>query len=446
MNSTVSLHQTLEKHFNSIYWLVFLSAVALSLIYASNQILTGDQTQMLIKGYLGAYQNNWLSYGNAASVVGNVPGSLSTYIVGIPLLIWNSAWAPMLLLLALRVVSFLLFDLVIKQIFSPVVRLSFLVLYLLNPWFLFDSLIYNPAYLCFFAALHCWSAFNMSQQRSFIFSFLNVIAIGFAMQLHYSWPILAVMSAYLFYRRLIHVHWLGIIFGCATIFVSLIPYLIELQANQAIQGQESDRYIGWGGVHVYPVFKSVLYWLRYSSFLFSNRIITDAEFLWLTDINWLRMAINYLWQAVLYVVGGLTVIVSWGINQRVWRRIKPHWRSRKALNLSNQDWLMHYAFSAVLGIIISAILSPIIFSYWHLIITFGFALFPVLYQAQRWQNSQPERLAKIIMLVAGYFLVVNLVASHDSNKFSYTHSFAEQERQFLIDKGLAVQSPLDTIR
>jgi hypothetical protein len=441
MSTSVSLHQTIEKHLSSIFWLIVIIATALSVIYASNQILTGDQHQMLIKGYLGAYQDNWLSYGNAASVVGNVPGSFSTYIVGLPLVIWNSPWAPMLLLIALRLASFFLFDAVIKHIFSPTVRISFLVLYLLNPWFLFDSLIYNPAYLCFFAALHCWSAFKMSQQKSLIYTTLNVLAIGFAMQLHYSWPILAVMSAYLFYRRLIHVHWFGFLLGGAIVVTSLIPYLIELQANTAIQGQESDRYIGWGGVHVYPVLKSVLYWLRYSSFLFSNRIITDAEFLWLTDITWLRLSIDYLWQAILYVVGGLTVIVSWGINQRVWRTIKPHWRSRETLNLSQQDWLMHYAFSAVLGIIISAILSPIIFSYWHLIITFGFALFPVLYQAERWQRSKPKHLAGIICIVTSYFLVVNLVASHDSNKYSYTDSYQQQVEFYIQQKELTTLPP-----
>ncbi|GGB03766.1 3-deoxy-D-manno-octulosonic acid transferase [Agarivorans gilvus] len=432
----MSLHHNIEKHFTKLFWLILVCSGLLSLNYAANQILTGDQTQMLLKGYLGVYQGNWLSYGNAASVVGNVPGSLSTYIVGLPLLLWDSPWAPMLLLIALRLVSFLLFDSVLKQCFSPTVRLCFAILYLLNPWFLYDSLIYNPAYLCLFAAMHCWSAFKLSQQRSWFYSFINVLAIGLAMQLHYSWPILAVISLYLFYRKQVQVNWWGVTLGVIVIAASLVPYIIELQANPAIQGQQSDRYIGWGGIHVYPVLKSTLYWLRYSSMLFSNRIITDAEFLWLSNTDWLNTAVSYLWQALLYLLGGLSLIVTWGINRRVWRKIKPHWRSNQALHLKPADWLLHYAFAALLGIVVSAILSPIIFSYWHLIITFGFALFPVLYQAERWQKQKPARLANIMLWVGGYFLMVNLVASHDSNKYSYQQSYQQQVAEYLDQQQL----------
>ncbi|WP_303557182.1 3-deoxy-D-manno-octulosonic acid transferase [Agarivorans sp. 2_MG-2023] len=439
----MSLNLFIEKNFKPIYWSIFICSVVLLLLYASNQILTGDQTQMLIKGYLGAYQGTWLSYGNAASVVGNVPGSLSTLLVGLPLLIWNSPWAPMLLLPIIRLISFFLFDHVIKQCFSPVVRISFAVLYLLNPWFLFDSLIYNPAYLCFFAALHCWTAFKMREQHSFICSFLHVLAIGLAMQIHYSWPILAAMSAYLYYRGIIKVSWWGLIAGGVAILASLIPYFIEMQHNTGIQSQGTDRYLAWGAVHVYPVLKAALYWLRYSSFLFTNRIIVDADFLWLSDTAWVRTVIDYLWQGLLFTIGGLTVVSSWAINRKVWRVIKPHWRSRSTISLSSADWLMHYAFSAFIGIIISAMLSPIIFSYWHLIIAFGFALFPVLYYAEHWQTKRPERLALVTCVVAGYFLVVNLVASHDSNKFSYLIGYQEQVEAYLLEEGLTYQELLE---
>ena len=439
----MSLNQQIEKHFTLIYWSIFVSSVALLLIYASNQILTGDQTQMLLKGYLGAYHGTWLSYGNAASVVGNVPGSLSTLLVGLPLLVWDSPWSPMLLLPFIRLMSFFLFDHVIKQCFSPVVRIGFAVLYLLSPWFLFDSIIYNPAYLCFFAALHCWTAFNMREKSSFISSFLHVVAIGLAMQIHYSWPILAVMSAYLYYRGVIKVSWWGLIVGGLAVLASLVPYFMEVLQNSAIQGQDSERYIGWGAVNVYPVLKAALYWLRYSSFLFTNRIIVDANFHWLTDIEWLRMVVDYIWQAILFTVGGITVVCAWVINKKAWKVVKPHWRSRQALNLASSEWLMHYAFSAFLGIIISAMLSPIIFSYWHLIIAFAFALLPVLYYAEYWQNKKPEKLAKLTTLVAAYFLVVNLVASHDSNKYSYLISYQEQVDAYLEEQGLSIEDLIE---
>ncbi len=63
----------------------FFAGLLLAVLYASNQIITGDQTQMLYKGYLGAYQDTWLAFGNAASAVGNVPGSLSAGLSASPL-------------------------------------------------------------------------------------------------------------------------------------------------------------------------------------------------------------------------------------------------------------------------------------------------------------------------------------------------------------------------
>ncbi len=122
-----------------LFYLGLGGGLLISLIFFQLQLLTGDQTQMLYKGYLGAYEGVWLSYGNAASAVGNVPGSLSAWLIGGPLLLWDSPYAPMLLLLAMRLVGFLLFDAVIRQVFddrvlngnvlnSNVVRLLFLVL------------------------------------------------------------------------------------------------------------------------------------------------------------------------------------------------------------------------------------------------------------------------------------------------------------------------------
>ncbi|WP_235869368.1 hypothetical protein [Veronia nyctiphanis] len=91
----------LNRYFTPFYMGALLIGTLLAVIYANNQILTGDQTQMLDKGYLGAYQGIWQAFGNAASAVGNVPGSLSAVIVGGPLVLWDSPWAPMALLIAL---------------------------------------------------------------------------------------------------------------------------------------------------------------------------------------------------------------------------------------------------------------------------------------------------------------------------------------------------------
>ena len=97
----------------------------MAVLYSSNQLLNGDQLQTLYRGYLAAHQGMWLNYGNAASVVGNVPGSLSTLVVGVPLVLWDSPWAPMMVIIACNVVALVLFDKVIKQVFNEPARLFF---------------------------------------------------------------------------------------------------------------------------------------------------------------------------------------------------------------------------------------------------------------------------------------------------------------------------------
>ena len=79
----------LNLKFSQVYVGLFVTGLLLAFLYASNQALNGDQLQTLYRGYLAAHQGSWLNYGNAASVVGNVPGSLSTLVVGVPLVLCN---------------------------------------------------------------------------------------------------------------------------------------------------------------------------------------------------------------------------------------------------------------------------------------------------------------------------------------------------------------------
>ena len=313
------------RYHNALFAACIFAGLLLSWLFSDHQLLTGDQTQMLHKGYLGAYEGVWLSYGNAASAVGNVPGSLSAWLIGGPLLLWDSPYAPMLLLLAMRLVGFLLFDAVIRQVFddralngnvlnSNVVRLLFLVLCWLNPWFQYESLLYNPSYLFLFSAMHCWSAWHMRERASFWHMIVHLLAIGMAMQLHYSWPLLAVISTYLFWRRILKVSWSGVVVAALLIGASLIPYAMEVMSNshitQNVDPEARQRYIGWGLVHVYPVLKSVIYWLRYGSWLFASKLVNDTQFIWLAGHEYLQLAAVWLWRVVIYGVGSATVLLA----------------------------------------------------------------------------------------------------------------------------------------
>ncbi|MFM5641989.1 3-deoxy-D-manno-octulosonic acid transferase [Aeromonas veronii] len=395
---------------------------------------------MLYKGYLGAYEGVWLSYGNAASAVGNVPGSLSAWLIGGPLLLWDSPYAPMVLLLAMRLVGFLLFDAVIRQVFDDRVRLLFLVLCWLNPWFQYESLLYNPSYLFLFSAMHCWSAWHMRERASFWHMIVHLLAIGMAMQLHYSWPLLAVMSTYLFWRRILKVSWSGVVVATLLIGASLIPYAMEVMSNshitQNVDPEARQRYIGWGLVHVYPVLKSVLYWLRYGSWLFASKLVNDTQFIWLAGHEYLQMAAVWLWRVVIYGVGSATVLLAAKANWQLWCELKPRLLRSDRAPVDGESWLGLYALAAVLAVLVSAALSPIIFNYWHLMLIFPYALFPILLLLVRWGRRHPQWVGKGLLAATLFCTAVNLIAACDSTKFSYQADYKTQVLEYLQEMKL----------
>lgn len=428
-----------------LFYLGVIGGLLMSLVFFQFQILTGDQTQMLYKGYLGAYEGVWLNYGNAASAVGNVPGSLSAWLIGGPLLLWDSPYAPVLLLLAMRLVGFLLFDAVIRQVFGDRVRLLFLVLCWLNPWFQYESLLYNPSYLFLFSAMHCWSAWHMRERASFWHMIVHLLAIGMAMQLHYSWPLLAVMSTYLFWRRILKVSWSGVAVAALLIGASLIPYAMEVMSNsqitQNVDPEARQRYIGWGLVHVYPVLKSVLYWLRYGSWLFASKLVNDTQFIWLAGHEYLQLVAVWLWRLVIYGVGSATVLLAAKANWQLWKRLKPRLMRSDRAPVDGESWLGLYAVAAVLAVLVSAALSPIIFNYWHLMLIFPYALFPMLLLLVEWSRRYPRWVGKGLLAATLFCTVVNLIAATDSTKFSYQADYQQQVETYLQEEGLAPRQP-----
>lgn len=428
------------RYHNALFAACIFAGLLLSWLFSDHQLLTGDQTQMLYKGYLGAYEGVWLSYGNAASAVGNVPGSLSAWLIGGPLLLWDSPYAPMVLLLAMRLVGFLLFDAVIRQVFDDRVRLLFLVLCWLNPWFQYESLLYNPSYLFLFSAMHCWSAWHMRERASFWHMIVHLLAIGMAMQLHYSWPLLAVMSTYLFWRRILKVSWSGVVVATLLIGASLIPYAMEVMSNshitQNVDPEARQRYIGWGLVHVYPVLKSVLYWLRYGSWLFASKLVNDTQFIWLAGHEYLQMAAVWLWRVVIYGVGSATVLLAAKANWQLWRELKPRLLRSDCAPVDGESWLGLYALAAVLAVLVSAALSPIIFNYWHLMLIFPYALFPILLLLVRWGRRYPQWVGKGLLAATLFCTAVNLIAACDSTKFSYQADYKTQVLEYLQEMKL----------
>ncbi len=420
----------LEKRFTLIQISLLFLGLLLAWFYAQHQILTGDQTQMLYKGYMGAYKHTWINYGNAASAVGNVPGSMISYVVALPVMIYDSPMSPMVFLFFLHLFSYFLLDSVLKDIYKEDTRLIFLVLYWLNPWFLFENILYNPSYLFFFSALHIWSAYKQREKSSFAYSTLNVLAIGLALQFHYSWIILSLISLYLLYRKMVKVNWWGVAFGTLLIALSLVPYLQAVMQNSAITHHADDtgRYIGWGGVHVYPVLKSFIYWLRYGSFFFPNKLIASAHFEWLGASHVVQMIFVYGYKAIVFSVGAFTIYISYKANRYFYDLVKGKLFTRNMPIKTKEEWLLLYVFGAVIGVFISSILSPIIFSYWHLIIVFPFAIIPVVVYLK---DKEHRYMPKVLVFIVIYAVFINIMGAVDSRKYSISTDYVKDANAYI---------------
>jgi len=120
-----------------------------------------------------------------------------------------------------------------------------------------------------------------------------VVSVGLVMQLHYSWPSLVMVSRYLFVFGVIKVNYWDVLAGFLVLPATLVPYSLEVLSvnSEAVSPEEfsKKRYIGWGFVGVYPIVKALLYWLRYSSFLFTEKLFNGATFDWITssELLWL---------------------------------------------------------------------------------------------------------------------------------------------------------------
>ena len=101
------------------------------------------------------------------------------------------------------------------------------------------------------------------------------------------------VSRYLFVFGVIKVNYWDVLAGFLVLPATLVPYSLEVLSvnSEAVSPEEfsKKRYIGWGFVHVYPIVKALLYWLRYSSFLFTEKLFNGATFDWITssELLWL---------------------------------------------------------------------------------------------------------------------------------------------------------------
>ncbi len=346
---------------------------------------------LLARGWYLADEGRLIPYGNPGSGGGVAPGPATSVLVGLPLLVWRDPRAPVVLILAFHFLAFLLLDRVVRQCLCRRERLLFALLYGLSPTRLyFSGFLWNPSYLFLAGAVHMWTAYRQRGEARFLDSFLHVLVVGLAFQVHASTIILAFASLALFLRGGMKLHWPGAIAGAVAAGLTLVPYLEAIQQDPTL----IPVGVGFpfrGLVFVFPLVRGLLNWLRYSSLSVSKEVtrfdlsgpLGEGVDAWLSP----------LLKGLALTAGVVTMIAALAAAVWFYRRLRqghPPWRF--APGAPQREWLEGYVLWCFVAAFVTFCIAPTTPMWWQVVSVTHAAVLPlVLWGAElsagRWQKA-----------------------------------------------------------
>jgi hypothetical protein len=354
-------------------WAVFALGLALSAWMVARSQVGGDQLNLLARGWLLIEDGVWVPYGNPTSMGGAQPGGLSALLVALPLSLWRDHRAASALVLLTHLAAYLLLDRTLRRALTPWGRLLFAVLYWLNPWRLyFSAFLWNPNWLFLPAAVHLWSAWEQRERARFWPSFLHVLALGAAFQLHASVVLLGFAAAILLVRRTMRLHWAGAVAAAAVSAAALVPWALAAQADAgSLPVQKGFPFRGL--LLVLPFLKGLLCWFRYASLGLTQRM-SDLDF-----AASLGAGVDRVLEPVaegFLAALGVTLVVPLLANARLWRRPRRWLRRRPAA--SARGWVRGYAVACFAAAVAAFALAPTTVMSWQALLVLHAAVLPPL--------------------------------------------------------------------
>ncbi len=250
--------------------LFFAFGLAISILMVARSQVAGDQLNHLGRGWHLAMEGRWVPFGPPATKGGAQIGGVNGLLVGLPLMLWEDHRAPTAVVLLFHLAAYLLLDRLARRALRPEERFLFALLYWLNPWRLFFSgFLWNPNYLLLAGAVHLWTAWRLKERPRFWLSFLHVLALGLAMQIHVACLMLVIASLLLWWRRYLRLHLGGAVVAGLVVAATLVPWALEVIAEPGFL-PAGEGFPGRGLLTVHPVLKGLAHWLRFPGLAFGH--------------------------------------------------------------------------------------------------------------------------------------------------------------------------------
>jgi hypothetical protein len=379
---------------------IFVCGLGASVLMACRSQVGGDQLQLVARGWLLAKRGIVVPYGNPTSNGGFSAGSLTSIVAGVPMMVWPHHRAPVALIIITHVVAFLLLDRTFRRILNPSERLLFAVFYWLNPWRIYLSgFLWNPNYLFVFGALHAWTSWKQKDRPSFWLSFLHVGGIAMAFQLHPSFLLLVVPSAFLALRRYVRFNFLGVAAGVVAGALALIPFAIAANADPSIL-PTGEGFPGRALIYG-SIFRGAGYWIRYGSLMVSEKFVRVP---W--DIA----------ETLFRVVGIASVIASLAANWWFWRRPKGRFAPYRSED-GDRAWLSGYGRWCFAGGLIVYALAPTSPMPWQGVLLFHAAVLPMVFWCGSYLTRFPGAVRGGTILFAVFSLMMMATVAAGGPRF-----------------------------
>lgn len=359
-------------------FLFFGFGLILSLLMVARSQVAGDQLLLLARGWKLAFRGEWVFLGMPMSGGGYNPGGLTSLLVGLPLALWSDHRSPTVLVLLSHVVAYLLLDALIRKTAGNPERRAFAVLFWLNPWRLYHSaFLWTPNLLVLLGALHLWTAFELREKRRFWLSFLHVLLLGCALQIHPSTVLLVAVSLVLLIRGYLRLYLRGAIWAALAVLASLIPWyrLVILDPSLLpLRAEGSTRLLQ----PLVGLLRGSAYWLRYPSFSLSGTI-SCLDF---SDVMgpaaWKALRPTIWWTVT--TVGPLSLALPLWSHGRHWRgawRRRAIGRSAPRSGRARLRGIISWSFLASLAVFL---ISPTTIMSWQVLSLFPAAILLVVLQ------------------------------------------------------------------